>query len=127
MFEFLGKLFKFGATGLLGMGIDFGTTWLCKEKAHWNKYVSNSLGFSLAVMSNYTFNRIWTFQSSNPNWLGEFLRYLLISLVGLLINNTVIYFFHGRKDRNFYVAKLLAVALVFVWNFTANFLFTFKH
>ena len=43
------KFVKFCVVGFSGMVVDFGVTWLCKEKLHWNKYLSNSLGFVLAA------------------------------------------------------------------------------
>ena len=47
MYAFIVKMIKFGLVGLMGMVIDFGITWLCKEKLKWNKYVANSCGFTL--------------------------------------------------------------------------------
>ncbi len=126
MYPFILKIIKFGLTGLLGMSIDFGTTWLCKERLKWNRYVANSCGFTLAVINNYWINRRWTFNSGNPFWLKEFGRFLIISLIGLLLNNIIIYFFHQRKATNFYLAKFVAILIVFVWNFCANFFFTFS-
>ena len=126
MHAFIWKMTKFGLTGLLGMMIDFGTTWLCKERFKWNRYIANSCGFILAVLSNYWINRHWTFKSDNPLWLTEFVKFLLISLIGLSLNNTFLYIFHNRKEKNFYVAKFLAILIVFVWNFFSNFFFTFK-
>lgn len=126
MYAFIVKMIKFGLVGLMGMVIDFGITWLCKEKLKWNKYVANSCGFTLAVISNYSLNRRWTFSSSNPQWVKEFAIFLSVSLIGLLINTTFLYFFHHKKDKNFYIAKFLAILVVFVWNFLVNFFFNFK-
>jgi len=108
------------------MMIDFGTTWLCKEKLKWNKYVSNACGFSLAVICNYSINRRWTFTSNNPHWVKQFTLFVVVSLIGLLLNTGFLYFFHQKKAKNFYLAKFLAILIVFIWNFLANFFFTFK-
>jgi len=124
--EYIFKIIKFGLTGALGIIIDFGTTWICKEKLKWNKYISNSMGFCLAVLSNFFINRFWTFKSTNPSWHGEFEKFLLFSLVGLLLNNGFIYLFHHKLKWNFYLAKLTAIGLVFIWNFGTNFYFNFK-
>ena len=126
MYSFILKMTKFGLTGLFGMLIDFGTTWLCKERFKWNKYIANGCGFTLAVICNYWINRHWTFTSNNPLWLKEFITFLSISLIGLLLNTTFLYFFHNRKDKNFYIAKFLAILIVFVWNFLANYFFNFR-
>jgi putative flippase GtrA len=125
MYTFILKMIKFGLVGCLGMVIDFSITWLCKEKLRWNKYIANGCGFTAAVICNYSINRRWTFTSSNPLWLREFVIFVMVSLVGLLLNTTILFFFHQKKNKNFYMAKLLAILIVFVWNFLANNFFTF--
>lgn len=125
--ELVLRVLKFGLTGLLGMLIDFGATWLCKEKLKLNKYLANAIGFSLAVSNNYLINRAWTFQSQDDRWALEFGRFIAVSLIGLGLNTAIIYLFHQRKNgTNFYLAKFIAIGLVFIWNFVANSFFTFK-
>jgi putative flippase GtrA len=65
------KFLKFGAVGFSGVFVDFGVTWICREKIRLNQYVANSTGFMFAVISNYTLNRIWTFQSQDPFRIRE--------------------------------------------------------
>lgn len=119
------KFLKFCVVGFSGMVVDFGTTWLCKEKLGWNKYVSNSIGFVLAATNNYLWNRLWTFQSTNTNIPVEYGKFFLISIIGLGINNLVVFLLHGKLKMNFYLAKLLAIGVVTIWNFTMNYWFTF--
>ena len=121
----LGRLIKFCVVGFSGMLVDFFFTWLCKEKLKWNKYISNSIGFVLAATNNYIWNRIWTFQSQGTEIVREYSSFLIISLVGLGINNAVIYLLHDRLKLNFYLAKILAIGVVTLWNFWMNYLFTF--
>jgi putative flippase GtrA len=118
------RVFKFGIVGLLGMVVDFGITFLLKEKVRINRYVANALGFSCAVLSNFTLNRAWTFGSHAANVEGQLLRFLLVSLVGLGLN-TLIIFLLTRRGLNFYLGKALAILIVFVWNYSANAYFTF--
>lgn len=123
---FILKFIKFCVVGFSGMIIDFGTTWLLKEKVKLNKYVANSTGFILAATSNYFLNRIWTFDSHNSSVETEYLSFLAISLVGLLLNNLFIYIFSDRYKINFYLSKAFAIGLVTLWNFGMNYLFTFR-
>jgi putative flippase GtrA len=123
---FILKFLKFCLVGASGMIIDFGTTWLLKEKVHLNKYISNSSGFILAATSNYLFNRRWTFHNDDPHIVVQYSSFIGISLIGLAINNLVIYFLHGKLKYNFYISKLIAVVVVTIWNFGMNFLFTFR-
>jgi putative flippase GtrA len=126
MIDLIYKLIKFGITGFIGLIIDFAVTFFCKEKLKWNKYVSNSLGFSLAVCNNYFLNRVWTFKSSDPNIVKQFSYFLFISIIGLLLNNLVLYVMNEKKNKQFYFSKIVATILVFFWNFGANFLLTFQ-
>ena len=120
------KLLKFGVVGFSGMVIDFGVTYLCKEKLKINKYISNMFGFTIAVINNYILNRLWTFNSNNQNWQGEFFKFLLFSLTGLAINTLLVYLLNGRFKINFYWSKAIAIVCVFFWNYSLNSLFNFK-
>lgn len=120
------KFLKFSVVGFSGTVVDFATTWFCKEKLRLNKYVSNSLGFVLAATNNYIWNRVWTFESTNSNISAEYGKFFFVSLIGLGLNNLMIYLLHGKLKLNFYFSKVFAIAVVMFWNFFANYLFTFK-
>jgi putative flippase GtrA len=122
---FIVKFLKFGLVGGSGVFVDFFFTWLFKEKFKIQKYVANAIGFTLAATTNWVFNRIWTFHSQNPEMLNEYSRFLLISMVGLGINSFVLWILTDKFKINFYVAKLGAIGVTTVWNFFANYLYTF--
>jgi putative flippase GtrA len=119
------KILKFGVVGMSGMLIDFSTTYLCKEKLKIHKYVSNAIGFTLAASWNYVFNRIWTFESHNPHVGFEFMRFFIVSLIGLGINTLILWLLVSKFKQHFYLSKLFAIAVVMVWNFVVNWLVTF--
>lgn len=125
MTEIALKFLKFCVVGSLGLGIDFGITFLSKEKARWNKYVANSLGFISAASSNFFFNKFWTFNDTDPDQLVQYSKFILIALIGLAINNLIIYLLINKRRMKFYWAKLVAVGVVVLWNFIANYNFTF--
>ena len=120
------RFLKFCLVGGSGVVVDFGITYLAKEFLKLNKYVANSLGFICAATSNYILNRTWTFGSSDPDIAMQYLRFFGFSLIGLAINNLVIYLLHGRVKWNFYVVKLIATCIVTFWNFSMNYIFTFQ-
>ncbi len=124
--KFILKLLKFGVVGISGMVVDFGFTYIFKEILRVPKYISNSIGFTLAATSNYLLNRAWTFNSTNPHILMQFSKFFIISIMGLLLNNLIIYIFSDYKFRlNFYISKGIATLIVFFWNFLMNYFFTF--
>lgn len=124
--ELLNKFIKFGVVGFSGLFVDFGFTWLTKEKFRIPKYIANAIGFSMAATTNYFLNRIWTFQSTNPEVMVEYGEFLLISLIGLVLNTIILYFFVSKIKLNFYVSKVFAIGIVTIWNFFANTFITFN-
>lgn len=123
--SFFFKFLKFGLVGFSGLVIDFGVTYFCKEKCKISKYISNSLGFLTATGSNYILNRFWTFNNHDPSYVVQFGKFFVISLVGLTLSNSIIYLLHEKLQWNFYVSKICAIAFVSLWNFFANYLYTF--
>jgi len=121
------KVVKFGLVGFSGMIIDYGITILFKEFIGINAYIANSLGFSCAASSNYLLNRIWTFRSKNPRITREYITFILIAVAGLILNNFIVWLLSDYIfTLNFYLAKLVAIAMVFLWNFLMNHYFNFN-
>lgn len=122
---FIFKFLKFGVVGFSGLVVDFSITYLCKEKLKIHKYIANSLGFAVATATNYLLNRYWTFNSHNPASLIQFGKFFVVSLVGLVLSNALIYLLNDKLKWNFYLAKACAIVIVSLWNFFANYLYTF--
>lgn len=120
------KFLKFGIVGGGGIVIDMALTYLFKEKLRTNKYLANAIGFKCAASSNYFLNRIWTFDSHNPDISSEYLDFVGVSIMGLIINSVVIWLLHSQYKKNFYFSKLMAIGVTIVWNFSVNYMFTFN-
>ena len=121
------SLIKFGITGFSGLLVDFSLTWLFKEELHVNKFIANAVGFSVAVMSNYFINRFWTFNAVEKQKVGRQLTaFIMVSVFGLLLNSGFLYLFSNVWALDFYLAKIIAIILVFFWNFSANYFLVFK-
>lgn len=119
------KFIKFGIVGFSGLIVDFGLTWLSKEKLKIQKYIANAIGFTFAATSNYYLNRVWTFRSDNPAIALEYSQFVIVSLIGLAINTLILWLIVTRLKFNFYLSKVFAIIVVMLWNFFANLLFTF--
>lgn len=119
------KFLKFGIVGFSGLLIDFALTWLLKEKARISPYLANATGFMVAASSNWYLNRIWSFESQNSELFEEYSAFIIVSLLGLLINTAALYIGIKKFKLNFYVAKAAAIAVTTFWNFFANYYYTF--
>ncbi len=124
--EFAIKFIRYALVGFTGVAVDFSITYIFKEYAKVSKYIANSLGFSTAVVTNYFLNRYWTFGVGNEDVFIQFGTFLGVSLVGLLINNIIIYFLNEMLKVNFYISKVIAIVVVVFWNFFVNYYYTFR-
>jgi putative flippase GtrA len=125
--DFLSKAFKFGIVGFSGILVDYSFTIFGKEFLFLDKYLANSLGFFIAASSNFLLNRKWTFKSENPKIGREYLMFVFIATIGLTLNNLIIWLMSDAWfSFNFYLAKLLAIFIVFGWNFFMNNTFNFN-
>ena len=130
------KFLKFGVVGASGAVIDFGVTALCKGIFGIPDLLSNAIGFTLAATSNYFLNRVWTWKSTSKEVGVEYAKFFFVSLLGLGLNSLIVLllkdisivprFVETTLDWDFWVAKIIATAVVTVWNFLANNFFTFR-
>lgn len=134
------KFLKFGVVGASGMVVDFGVLILMRDVVGLPDLLANTISFTAAATSNYFLNRIWTFRSKDKQVGLEYLKFLAVSIVGLGINNGVLWLSSrlwpdaynasinllGMDIDVFYLFKLLAIAITTVWNFFGNMLFTFR-
>lgn len=129
--QLVAKFVKFGIVGASGMVVHFCVLYATKEWLHLNPFVANTIGFITAASTNYILNRIWTFRSKEKQVAVEYLKFILVSIVGLGINNGTMWL-TGRllpdwfSDWRFYILWIVAVGVTTLWNFFGNMLFTFK-
>jgi putative flippase GtrA len=124
---FLEKIFKFVVVGSTAFILDFGSTYLFKEKVKVNKYVANTLAFVIAATYNFVLNRWWTWGIQDDQVAMQAFKFAGVMTTGLLITSGLIYIFSDRMKFNFYIAKLIGVSVAMVWNFTMNNFVTFGH
>ena len=120
-------LLKFALVGLLGVMINFSSTWILKDILNVNKYFSNATGYSIAMTFNFILNKIWTFSDGYDIIFLQILKFLFVISMGVLLNHLIVFYFHEKNKLNFYFSKLIAVAMVFAWNFSMHSYFTFNY
>tara|TARA_B100001142_G_C14096695_1_gene563549 strand:- start:384 stop:758 length:375 start_codon:yes stop_codon:yes gene_type:complete len=120
------KFLKFLLVGFSGMILDFSMTYFIKERLLLNKYFANSMGFSIAAISNFILNKYYTFNSTNPECLQEFYWFIAISIISLFIYNGVLWFGINKLNMKFYFSKMLGIFFITFWNFFAHLLITFQ-
>ncbi len=95
----------------------------------------NMVGFAIAVIHSYLWNKFWTFGKRERTGAGsEFLQFFLISVIGIMINSGIIYVLTTLVGPQFGVtknlwattAKIIATPISMTWNFIGYKLIVFK-
>ncbi len=95
----------------------------------------NIISFSVAVVNSYVLNKRWTFHDQATGDTGrKFSLFLLVSLIGVVINTVVLRIVTTNIDPMFdlspqlwlNVGKAAATAISLVWNFVGYKFFVFK-
>ncbi len=129
----LKRFIKFAIVGAIGAVIDFAVLNFLILHFGWPKIAANTVSFTAAVLSNFTWNRLWTYPESRQRPLGPQLgQFALVNLAGLVINQIVFLsldhfiFTPHFGPLGYNLAKATAIIVVLFWNFAVNRLWTFK-
>ncbi|HEX9664849.1 MAG TPA: GtrA family protein, partial [Patescibacteria group bacterium] len=122
------QFIKFCLVGVSNTVIDFGVyLGLTRLFLFWRTHflIANFVAFSLAASWSYFLNKYWTFRDKEKFTQAQYLKFFLVSLVGLGLTQIVLYSLvvAGLYDL---FAKLIAVIVVVFWNFLANKYWTFR-
>jgi putative flippase GtrA len=119
------RFLKYSAVGFSGTLIDFVVLIFLVEVFAWPVLIANTISFLLAVINNYSWNKLWTYKDKNKRVVHQFTKFLCVSVVGFAINSLLMLIF--LKVGIWYVAaKVFIVAIVLIWNFIMNTLWTFR-
>jgi putative flippase GtrA len=127
------RFLKFAAVGALGMAVDLTVLNIMHKLFGLPLLAANTISFTTAVLSNFTWNRLWTFPESRQRPLvPQLAQFGLVNIVGLAINNLVLWvvfnlindFVPDPLDYN--LAKIAAIGVVLFWNYGINRLWTYR-
>jgi putative flippase GtrA len=111
----LQRLARFLTVGAVGTFLDFGLLTLLKTLGL-PTLIANSASFTAGVVNNFTWNRLWAFaDAKGADWRKQLAQFLLVSLVGLVLNNTIVLALEapmgmllGQPDYGYLPAKAIA-------------------
>lgn len=123
---------KFATVGAIGAVVDFGILNLGIQFFGLEKWLANVFSFTAAVISNFTWNRLWTYPESRAQpLLSQLGQFGLVNLVGLGINEVIFlsldhYVFGSWGKWGYNVSKAIAIGVVLFWNFFINRIWTYR-
>jgi putative flippase GtrA len=144
----LTRFLKFSVVGTIGAVIDFGLLYLLHSVLEINIILSNTCSFTAAVLSNFIWNRYWTYPDSRSKPVQTQLRqFFLVNIAGWGINTGILLLLRfpfanlvnafsvylpslGSAAASYRVgynlAKVFATILVMFWNFGINRIWTYS-
>lgn len=119
------ELGKFCVVGAVGYLINLGVyDALLHEGVHY--LVAATCSFLVAVTSNYTWNRLWTFRAHRGHVGVQGMRFFLVSLAALGANLVVLHLLIAYGDLGKLPAQAVAIVVVTPLNFVGNKLWSFR-
>ncbi|MBN1315406.1 MAG: GtrA family protein [Anaerolineales bacterium] len=126
------RFLKFMVVGTIGFVVDYGTLNFLVLVLDFNLIFANSISFSLAVISNFTWNRYWTYPDSRTKPIrSQLIQFTFVNLMGWGINTLVLwsttpYFTSLVGELGFNISKAIATIIVLFWNFFVNRYWTYN-
>lgn len=136
---FFFQLAKFGLIGVANTVVDLGIynlfIYMSDVSSGYPIVVFKSFSVMAAIVNSYVWNKFWSFEKKETHSIGEeFTQFLMVSLVGLLLNVGITAFVvnvigapAGVAEKTWAnVGGLTASILVLTWNFIGYKFFVFK-
>ena len=112
------QLFRYLWVGGVAFIMDYGCLFFLTEHAHLDYLISAAVAFILGLIVNYLLSISWVFSNSRlNNKMAEFIVFASIGLVGLIINEAIMYLCCEVLNIHYMISKLCSTGVVFFWNF----------
>ena len=126
----MGQFLRYLVTGGLAFIVDFGLFALCLYVFDWHYLLANLVGLVAGLVLNYAMSVVWVFtackRTLEKQKAAEFVLFALVGIAGVGINQLLMYLMVDGMALNEMLSKIIAAALVLMWNFGARKLLLFK-
>ena len=119
------QLARFCAVGASGYVVNLAVYTLLLRGAGLHYLLAATGSFLVAVTSNYTWNRLWTFRGERGHVGYQGLRFLIVSIASLAANLVLLHLLVDRIEVGKVLAQAIAIVLVTPLNFVGNKLWSF--
>ena len=115
------QFFRYIFVGSTAFIVDFSFLYIFTTYFHIYYLISAVLAFLIAVLINYIMSIKWVFnQDKINNKVIEFNLFILISTVGLIFTEILLYAFTDLLGFYYLISKVIASIIVLAWNFIAR-------
>lgn len=121
MEQLIQQVLKFGVVGFIAFGIDFGVMVACTELLGIDPVISAAISFIVSVTFNYLASMRYVFtHREDMTPAREFAIFVVLSIIGLLINEAIMWVGVNALHINYMFTKIVATGIVMVWNFVSR-------
>ncbi len=118
---------RYGLVSVIALAVDFGGMVLLVELLSIHYLVAATVSFISGLAVNYLLSRAWVFtERKYESRVKEFIIFTSIGIVGLLLNNSIMWLAVERIGIYYIFSKIIATILVFFWNFGLRKMLVFK-
>ena len=112
------QFIRYGFVGSIAFLIDFVFLFLFTQYLHIFYLISATLSFLIALLFNYIFSVKWVFKKRTELSISlELILFIIIAIIGLGINDALLWFFTERFSVFYLLSKVFASIVVLFWNF----------
>lgn len=119
------QLGKFAVVGAVGYVINLAVYHTLLD-AGLHFIAAATVSFLVAVTSNYTWNRLWTFRAQRGHIGVQGMRFFLVSVAALGANLVILDLLVRVAGAGKFIANAIAIVLVMPLNFVGNKLWSFR-
>ena len=137
------RFYRFGIVGFVGAIVDFSAMNLLTKLLNLNLVYAGTISFICAVISNFIWNRLWTYPDSRSKKIEmQLIMFFIVNLIGITIRIPILHFLEPAVSqimvKNFTlsvnliqvlsnnITLALAILIVMLWNFFANRYWTYN-
>ena len=121
------QIFKFGIVGGIATIIDWAVYYICYNILNIYPLIANIISFSVSVIYNYWASVKWVFNvNKNNSKMKMFTEFIIFSIIGLLLTELIIYIGIDHLNLDAMLIKIIATAIVMVFNFVTRKMFLEK-
>lgn len=115
------QFFRYVFVGGTAFVVDFFFLYFFSDICGIYYLISAVFSFIISVLVNYVMSTRWVFNQDNiENKVVEFNLFMLISTIGLVFTEILLYFFTDICGIHYLISKIISAVIVLFWNFLAR-------
>ena len=122
----IGQFLMFAGVGAIGTVGHYTVLIVLVQFWAMDPVFATSFGFVTGAIINYVLNYHFTFRSDKRH-AEALTKFLIVAVIGAGINGYIMYIGVENTRINYLLIQIFATAVVLVWNFLVNKLWTFAH